>query len=519
MPQRIIGAWWVLVGVLGVAAVGVWALCGRDVRAASRQGGRLKRKLLGAGLAVLTVLGLAPSAGEAREPTAATEVEPAARSDDASEVVLALFRMRTKLDELEKLTAARDVDGPAVTETADTIDSLAAVLRKQGNVATLTPKGQAEAARLLKLAETRVPVARALVPVGTTDLARSPQWQVVVDAWRFAGPLAETGKSTSAQRKDADAKLKAAATSTAALTQAGLLSAAEAGLLTIDAARLRTEIYCNPPTDFRGTCYDMMFIPPAQSSLKRIETQVTLLKTILAARTLAPAALDKVTGAIEADLAILADPKQTKHLPANRKAAAEALRKEVGSLVAQIKRRVVSERLGQTAGWKTVNDAMAFGTKIGQRNTTAQRKQFQAKYTAAATALTSLAKTGAMTEGESSLIKGELDRVRTSVYRYPPTDMRVSCYKMAYNPPVRQSFLRLKGRVAILKKLAESGRLNAAVLGKILPTVRADMELLSSEKELAKLRTSRAEAEAVRKQVVPVLAAIEKQLAATGAGK
>ena len=116
---------------------------------------------------------------------------------------MALFRMRSQLANLSKLTAARDVNGPAINSTADTIDSLAAVLRTPGNVPRLTPKGQTEAARLLALAQTRVPAARALVPVGTTDLVKSAQWHVVVDAWRHAGPLAATGKSTSAERKQA----------------------------------------------------------------------------------------------------------------------------------------------------------------------------------------------------------------------------------------------------------------------------------------------------------------------------
>jgi len=520
MPQRVMGAWLVVVGLVGLAAVGVLALCGRDVRAAARRGPRWKRRLLAAGLSVLAAFGWTGRSGEAREPTAvATVSESKTGSADASEIVLAVFRMRAQLAELEKLTAARDVNGPAVTSTADAIESLVAVLRAPGNVGKLTPKGQAEAARLLALARKRLPAARALVPVGTTDLVKSPQWQVVADAWRFAGPLAVNGKSTSAQRKEADAKLKAAAKAVSALQLAGLLTSAEAGLLTVDAARIRTEIYRNPPTDFRGTCYDMAYIPPAQASLGRLQKQVAYLKTIVGSDKLAPAALDKVIGSIERDVAILADPKQTKRLPAAQKAGAEALRKQVSLLAAQIKRRVLSARLGQTAGWATVTDAMAFGAKIGQRNTTAQRKQFTGKLTAAVAALAALAKADALTEGESTLMSGELQRIRTAVTRYPPTDIRVTCYKMAYNPPAKRSFERLQKRLPLLKKLAESGRLNTAVLAKVLPTVRADIETLSREKELAQLRKDRALAEAVRKQAAPVLAAIEKQLASAGAGK
>lgn len=520
MPQRVIGAWLIVVGVLALAAVGLWALCGRDVRSAARTGPRWKRALLAAGLSVLAAFGWTGRPAEAREPAVvAAGAGAKVDSPDASEVVMALFRMRSQLANLAKLTAARDVNGLAVEATAEAIDSLVAVLRTPGNVARLTPKGQAEATRLLALAETRVPAARALVPVGTTDLARSPQWQVVADAWRHAGPLAATGKSTSAQRKQADEKFAAATKATAALRLAGLLTAAEAGLLTVDAARLRTEVYANPPTDSKVKCYEMMFIPPARMSLKRLTQQLGLLKTISRSNKLAPAVLDKVMGAIERDLAVLADPKQMKHLGDAERAAARTMRKDAPPLVARINRRMVSARLSQTAGWATVIDAMTFGTKIGQRNTMAQRKQFKGKLTAALGALAALAKTDALTEGEAALMTGELQRIRTAAYRYPPTDMRVTCYKMMYIPPVRGSFERIKKRLPLLKKLAESGRLNVAVLARVLPTVRADVELLSGEKELAQLHRERAEAETVVEQVAPVLAAIEKQLAAMGAGK
>jgi len=486
------------------------------VRARRPSGGAARVAVEAAGLSVLAVFGWTGRSSDAREPVAvATGAETAADKGDESQAVLALFQMRAKLAELDKLTAARDINGPAAIELADAIGSLAAVLGKAGNIAKLTPKGQAEAARLLALAEKNVPAARARVPVGTSDLARAPQWQVVVDAWRHAGPLATTGKSTSAQRKEADAKFAAAKKAITALTQAGLLSAAEAGMLAIDAARLRTAIYLNPPTDSKVTCYDMAFMPPARASYTRLKQQVVLLKTIVAAQTLAPAALDTVLAAVEGDLAILADPKQTKYVAGGPKAA-EALRTEMLPLVAQVKRRVLAERLGQTAGWGKIEDALTFGEALGERSATAKRKEFDGKLAAATAALAALGQTAAITKGESTLLKGELERVRRTVYRKPPSDAMVKCYKMAYIPPARPSLDRLKVRVTVLKALSQSGRLNRTVLAKILPTVRADLKMLGNEKELANLGKARAEAEVVRKQVEPVLAAIEKQLAAEG---
>jgi len=514
MPQRVIGAWWIIVGVVGVTAVALWAVCGRDARAASRSGARWKRAMLAAGLSVLAAVGWTGRTSGAAGPAAATTTaETTADTDDESQIVLALFQMKAKLAELEKLTAARNIDGRAVTDRCDTIESLAGVLGKAGNVAKLTPKGQAEVARLLALTKTRLSAARALVPIGTGDLARSRQWKIVTGAWNYAAPLATTGKSTTAQRKEADAKFKAAADALVVLTNAGLLSAAEASLFTIDAARLKSAITLNPPTDTQMTCYDMAFMPPARASYTRLRQQVVLLKKIIAAKTLAPAAVDKVLGAIERDLAILADPKQAKYVDGGQKAA-DALREEMLPLVAQVMRRMLAERVGQTAGWANVEGALAFGEALAPQSTTAQRKEFDGKLAVASAALAALCQTAAITADDSTLVAGELERVRRGVYRRPPTDTKVTCYKMAYNPPASLSLKRLKARVAILKTLSESGRLNPAVLAKVLPTVRADLKMLSDEKELARLGKDRAEAEGLRKQVEPMLAAIEKQLGA-----
>ena len=119
MPQRVLGAWLIVVGLAGLVAVCLWAILGRDVRAAARRGPRWKRLLLAAGLSVLGAFGWSQAAAEAGQPAAAAaETPPRTEADDASEAVLALFRMRAQLEELARLTAARDVNGPAIVSAA-----------------------------------------------------------------------------------------------------------------------------------------------------------------------------------------------------------------------------------------------------------------------------------------------------------------------------------------------------------------------------------------------------------------
>ena len=63
MPQRIVSAWYVLVGLAGLVLVGAMVLLGVDLARASRTGPRWKRRLLTAALALLSSVGVHLGAG------------------------------------------------------------------------------------------------------------------------------------------------------------------------------------------------------------------------------------------------------------------------------------------------------------------------------------------------------------------------------------------------------------------------------------------------------------------------
>jgi hypothetical protein len=252
MPQRVTG---LLYAFMGLAAVAGLFLLGLNVYRAAGKGPRWKRRLLGAGLAMLAALGLVSCADEAKP-------------------------------------------GGGTPGT--------------GGGTTTTP-------------------------AGTRSLEGSKEWKLVLEAWTFCAPLATSGKSTTRQRKGADAKLKAAGKAVESLAAADLLVAAEAGLLKAEIAKIRADIYCNPPTDSQVTCYKMAFVSPAQKSLKRLNKRLPLLEKLVAGKKLHAPALKKVLASIEKDVAVLSSQKQLSKLPAAERSKAAKTRDAVKVALEKLK--------------------------------------------------------------------------------------------------------------------------------------------------------------------------------------
>jgi len=174
------------------------------------------------------------------------------------------------------------------------------------------------------------------IPAGAA-LDETEQWQAVLDAWKAVAPLAQTGKSTTAQREAVDKKLESAKQGITKLTESRLLSEAESQLLVSEAERLRGEMYRNPPTDCQITCYDMAFMPPAQMSMERLTKRLPLLKQMATDGKVQSAVLAKVVGSVEADMATLSSKEALKFLPAEQHEQAAELRKSAEATVAEIK--------------------------------------------------------------------------------------------------------------------------------------------------------------------------------------
>jgi len=440
---------------------------------------------------------------DAVTPTPTPAPEPAGERETSP--VLAVFDLDAQLKKLTELTSARDFDGPAASRTLQNVNANVAVLSKPTNIAKLTPKGQVRAKYLLTAAARQTALAEALIPIGTTDLARSAQWKIVTDAWSYSAPLADSHKSTMAQRKIVTEKLKDAGKAISALSAAGLLSTAEAAMLMIDMGRLKSDLVQDPPTDMQVKCYDYAFIPGVQLSLRSLSKRVELFRSVIASERIAPAAMDRIVERVQRELAQLTDPTETRKLRSDAaRLEAKKLHAEVSALVVQVKRKVLIERLGKTSGWQAVETTLRSAAPLAKshRSTSAQRVAITKQMTTAKARVAALASAGLLAAGEAELLIGELVRLKKEIYLTAPTDCRVSCYEMIAPDPVGDSAKRLTKRIPVLSKLVESGRLNPLIARKLLPSLRADIKTLTNAKK----------AEALRKQADRLLARIDSKL-------
>jgi len=438
-------------------------------------------------------------------PTPAVEpvrdVEPADKGETSP--VLAVFELDAQLKKLTELTSARDFDAATARGTLQNVNANVAILSKPSNVTKLTSKGQARAKYLLAAAAKQTALAQALIPIGTTDLARSAQWKIVTDAWSYSAPLADSHKSTTAQRKIVTEKLKSAGKAISALSAAGLLSTAEAAMLVIDMNRLKSDLVRDPPTDAKGVCYDYAFTPGVELSMGSLAKRVKLFRQVIASDRIAPAAMDRIVERVERELAQLTDPKQRVHNLLRTDAGrlmAKKLHAEVSALVVQVKRKVLVERLGKTSGWQAVERALTSAGPLARshRSTSAQRVAITKQMNTAKVRISALASAGLLAAGEAEHLIGELGRLKKEIYRTPPTDLRVQCYQTMAPDPIGDSTKRLTKRIPVLSKLVESGKLNPLIAGKLLPSIRADIKLLTKAKKSAELR---AKADALLKQI------------------
>ncbi|HOX05287.1 MAG TPA: hypothetical protein PK280_02705 [Planctomycetota bacterium] len=181
------------------------------------------------------------------------------------------------------------------------------------------------------------PAGRTIPAQSDAGLEESADWKVIAEAWDFAMPFARSGKSTTAQRKEIDARLAAAREAGARLVKAGLLSAREASLLASEADKAVADIRRDPPVGV--LCYEVASIPAVQRlSFRSIAERLPATEVLIKEGKVQPAAIGKVLEAIEADLVTLADEKRRAELgDRTSKEEADKLRAELTAQVARLK--------------------------------------------------------------------------------------------------------------------------------------------------------------------------------------
>jgi hypothetical protein len=338
------------------------------------------------------------------------------------------------------------------------------------------------------------------------DLKESADWMVIEDAWTFGTPLAKSGQSTTKQREESDGKFKAAEEAAKRLVAVGLITAAEAGLLAREAGCLRMEIYREPPTGTNGSslpCYGP--VPAwgntaADVSAGGLAARLPLLEKLAASGKVNPAVAEKVLGTIETKFAVLSDEKELARLENDQKRAEAAKTRDAVKAQMEKVKALVAGRLDDSADWKVVTEAWDFGTPLAKsgQSTMKQRKESDEKFKAAEEAVKRLVAAGLITAAEAELLASEAACFKTEIYRDPPTDSMAKCYDRMEILPVTSSLARVNLRLMLLQNITAGGKVNKAVVEKVLGAMEADLAILSDEKELARLRSDAAKAEALK---------------------
>ncbi|HOX05288.1 MAG TPA: hypothetical protein PK280_02710 [Planctomycetota bacterium] len=329
-----------LVALAGAIAVIGLVLIGIDVYAARQRGPRWKRRLLGAGLAVLGVFG-AWSARPRPTPPSSTPIcyapmpmpcpTPSIQSLEQQVSTLARLLDEGRIDPnvARKALAAAET-ALAEASTREVLDSLSTAERSRAGALI-----QAARTRIDQL-KTRLDANPPAPAKPAASLEESPDWKVITDAWDFARRL--SGSSTTKQRSASEAKFKAANEAAGRLVASGVLSYAEAALLASEAEKMARDIRTEPPSDGGVTCYTMAPVSwPDYQGLDRLKQRLPLLEELLASKKINKPVLDKVLGTIQRDLASLDDLlADKKYVTGDKRAEVQRTREAVKAQVERL---------------------------------------------------------------------------------------------------------------------------------------------------------------------------------------
>ena len=337
MSQRALSLLLAAAGALVVAAI---ALLGYDIWRSGRTGPRWKRRLVGAGLALLVSLGVVSCERE----VTCYEPMPSPVSQKSAK------RLREQIELLDKLLAQDKVDPAVARKVIEAVQQEFAA-GVSGDDKWLSPEEsgnvRGEAWRRVHALRQRLESVPASPAAANSKevLADSKDWQRITATWRESEAIASGKRGAypfnEKGRKQALAAIDRAVADVGALRQQGQLSEAEAGLLRLDLAELKRGVQAKRPTEMRmATCYEPMMMTPARDSMTRLAARLPLLGKLAAAETLQPGVVRKVLASVEADLATLSKPQMIERLPDPDRHKARELRDQVGQKLTELKARL-----------------------------------------------------------------------------------------------------------------------------------------------------------------------------------
>jgi hypothetical protein len=423
MPQRAIGLFGAIFGL--VAVVGL-AIVGIDAARSAKSGPVWKRRLLTAGLVLMTALGFsssskaeplspnpAPAAGQAKvtAPTGDLHDNPAWNQITAA------------WKDAAKATSGPVEDYPFDAEEKKLI--LAGLKTATENVAALETKGLVNGveANLLRkeLAslESFVQFKRERIPIETT-------------------PEIVSGESTSGIAPSGIKEFKI----------------------------------------IMSTCYDMAEVPtPEYRGVRDLSDQLPLLEKLAALKKLDAPAVRKILETVE---------KQLAGLDRNRNAV---LMSKVATQVKRIKAALGEKTvsLEDSPGWKALTlawkeaEAVGSGKRGDYPFDEAGKKKLLDSLAKADADLAKLQSAGTLGGPETSYLRSELKLLVQGVQSKRPTEMRhATCYEpMDIPSPSKQALDRIEERLPLMQMMAESKTMSPAVAATVVSTILRDIEAVS----------------------------------------
>lgn len=361
------------------------------------------------------------------------------------------------------------------------------------------------------------------IPPGQS-LVETYHWRHLQSVWREAHEIGSGARGAYPFDREGKQRVLDDITTVASnlekLEDAELLTAAEAGLLAEELGLLKNRVLAKRPTEMQNaTCYMTAMVLPGRESLDRLNARLPLLEELADSDTVQLQVVSKVLGTVDKDLDTLADEETLDQLPDDEKAEAEAVVREARELVERIRDTLTGSTgaLENQRQWKFVVNAWQAVTPVAMsgKSRTAERKAIDARLDQAKQGIRELTAAGLLSEAEAQLLVSEAKRLRSQMYRNPPTDMdpSISCYDMALIVPAQQSLERLNQRLPLLQELAADGKVQPAALRKVIGSVEADIQLLSNEEELKQLAPEqRQRADELREGTESAVAEIKRLL-------
>jgi len=321
-------------------------------------------------------------------------------------------------------------------------------------------------------------------PATDDELARNADWRAVVAVWSAAKNIAD-GKAglypflNDDSQNEFLARLDKAGEGVNRLANDKHLTAAEAGLLVQGLADLRSRVSrYRPKTMMMATCYKPAMLRPAAASADRLQARLNLLEQLAQQTAVRRAVLDTVLANIEADIAVLADAKNSAGLKPEEQASHTRIRESAAKFIAKIKETDAAvDPVVRTSEWQTIAGAWSF---CRQGNNT-QRLEAAGKLDAARAAIAALLRKKMVQEKEAELLLQEADLLRDQLPNQQPARGAMMCYLVGPPPaPARASLQRLAERLPLLVELRDAGKLKRAVIESLLPTLQNDLARVSN---------------------------------------